>query len=872
MRNTIIFSIVLLFAVLIAGVYYFSNLDAEEKLTNKPLTHIPSDAFLISTFINEETTDRIFKDYEIFEALLGREQIAFLGDIKNQILRNGQWAPYFQESELFLSLHPDSASENMSMLITASSKSSIAKVKWNELLKFPNTAYNIGSIDTLGQNFITISDSSSRNTLLAAYQGDVLFASPSVELLAKALQENQQKLSKEQIEFYSQHDNRNSPLSVYVDHKNLDELLKKVFKKKGTTIDPLLKGISGWSAWNMSFKNDALILTGESTTSHQSYISLFTTQTKTAQRLYSLFPSNTAVFVEAALSDKSIFQNNWWKMLAKRQGYDTYEQQIGLLEKEHDLDLLGDFNHAFGNHMALIKQSNGVELAYLSIRDSSAFSREMGKGASEVEEGGIFRLDHSNLLYILYGDFFKNFSRPYFAQVDDVLVFANNLTSLRQYLRQLDSKQLLIGDVGFQNMQSIQGNDASLTFFRHTKNVETLQNRNLKEPFLSIYRNTDNYGYQDFYSWSFQLSGSSANKGFVSNLYGVHKSQEALGSQAEWKYKFNNRPITRPYIMEHSDTSQFIIMQEQDHTVHGIAPSGDKLWSAVFYGRIVGDFIQLPDRSIAAVTHQGQLYLFSPTGKGLPGYSLAMRARPSSGPVYYQDGSTEALLVPAGKNILAYDLQGNALDLFKDIELSNTIVGPLWVEDGSIIWGTENGTVYTIDKQGNASSTENPKEVLFKHPYEKYEDSEGTSLVNIDTTGQIYQYQAGRVTELAKIKKNSADFLPHFLPDRKVVVLDGQDMQLYGIREEEPLRTQHFAKTLPNMPGIYFQPRGEYKIGFTSSDRLIYLLNDNGSMVDGFPIEGMPLFYYGRIDYNSATYLLCFRLNHTLYAFKHNEK
>src|SRR5699024_341323 len=179
--------------------------------------------------------------------------------------------------------------------------------------------------------------------------------------------------------------------------------------------------------------------------------------------------------------------------------------------------------------------------------------------------------------------------------------------------------------------------------------------------------------------------------------------------------------------------------------------------------RIVGDFIQLPDRSIAAVTHQGQLYLFSPTGKGLPGYSLAMRARPSSGPVYYQDGSTEALLVPAGKNLLAYDLQGNALDLFKDIELSNTIVGPLWVEDVSIIWGTENGTVYTIDKQGNASSTENPKEVLFKHPYEKYEDSEGTSLVNIDTTGQIYQYQAGRVTELAKIKKNSADFLPHFL-------------------------------------------------------------------------------------------------------------
>src|SRR5690606_40692987 len=96
----------------------------------------------------------------------------------------------------------------------------------------------------------------------------------------------------------------------------------------------------------------------------------------------------------------------------------------------------------------------------------------------------------------------------------------------------------------------------------------------LKTDFSQTFRDKENFGYQDFYGWSMQISGNDGN--FLSSIYGIYKSKHALGTTPEWTYEFTNRPITQPWVFEHSDTSQFILIQEQDHTIHGIHPSGHR--------------------------------------------------------------------------------------------------------------------------------------------------------------------------------------------------------------------------------------------------------------------------------------------------------
>src|SRR5690606_31498072 len=181
-------------------------------------------------------------------------------------------------------------------------------------------------------------------------------------------------------------------------------------------------------------------------------------------------------------------------------------------------------------------------------------------------------------------------------------------------------KNLLVGTLGFKNFEKLQSYEANVTLFIHSKNAQQKIVNALTRPFQDNYRNTTNYGFSDFYSWSVQLSGNDGK--FTSQLYAVYKSKSALGVTPEWTYSLDNKAITAPYVFEHSDTSQFILLQELDHTMHAIHPTGTKMWSTVFSGRVIGEIQQLEDRSILLVTDKNRLYRFDTSGEPLPGFSL----------------------------------------------------------------------------------------------------------------------------------------------------------------------------------------------------------------------------------------------------------
>ena len=107
MRNTIIFAAILFVAVVITSVFYFGNLGRDPKSSIKPLHQLPADTYFISSFANDDATDNIFKDFQIFEAVLGTEQTNRWVELKRQLLRNPKFAPLISGNQIFISFHPD---------------------------------------------------------------------------------------------------------------------------------------------------------------------------------------------------------------------------------------------------------------------------------------------------------------------------------------------------------------------------------------------------------------------------------------------------------------------------------------------------------------------------------------------------------------------------------------------------------------------------------------------------------------------------------------------------------------------------------------------------------------------------------------------
>ena len=871
MRNTIITTILLFIAVIGASIYYFANVNGGKKETIRPLTFLPESTFVIATFRNDVTIDNIFKDFEIFESMVGHSQMQKWRELKHKFVRNQRLQPYLNGAEIYISQHPDK--DGLATLFTLPTTDKIPASELHTLIH-QLAEGKVTTKDTLGVKIYNLDNGIKDSIFHIAYYKQIFFGSYSVDLIQKVVDDASPKLNKEAIDYFVDNNSRNSPLSIYFVHNQITPIAKSFTRNKPGDFFTLIKQLEGQSAWNLSFKNDALILSGESETSHnkESYLELFSRQSKTTQRLFNYFPENTSSFLSFALSDQKQFYNDLKDLFTLRSEYAKMEDQLVTTSETTDMNWDSDIRTIFANEFAVVEQSNRTKLAFIALQDTTKANVLKNKLSTRVADS-IYRFDNSNIPYMVYGDPMKPFSRPYFICINNILVLSNHLSLLRTYQKDFEDDNLLINTLGYKNFERTQGNEANITYFLRTEKSGSILNRLLKPAFYKIFNDTDNYGYKDFYSWSIQISGN--NGAFTSNIYGIYKSKNALGATPDWTYEFENRPITQPWVFEHSDTSQFILIQEQDHTLHGILPSGKKLWSAVLQGRIVGQVQQLEDRSIVLVTDRSRLYRITPEGKTFPGFSTGLSSEPSYTPTVAKINNEPLILIPTKNKFLVYDMDGLEKDNWNDKPIEGNILFDIKVLDNHVYLGTDSGNFYQFDSNGNLLKEENITGTGFKNPIGMGQNLEKQSgLFTIDTTSTLYFLDFKQAPRAIKIGNWSPEASHTFVsqnPSKLLQLFTIDDKQLFsqGLLDTLITYDYNFTQKIEDKPQLFPNEGGDYLLGIASrGNSMIYLFDPKGNLYDGFPIESLPDFYYGKIDYNSGIYLLCVRRDKKLYAFK----
>ncbi len=881
MRNTIIVSIILFVAVIFASIYYFGDLKQEKQESVKPITFLPDDTYLVASFINDAATDNIFKDFEIFEAIIGKQSQQELNNLKQQLLRNKDISSYLGDADIFVSIHP--AKENKSLLFSIPSKEELKQEQIDPLMLNLSKQYKMNVLDTLGHHFYQFTnlqkDSLGKDLypqpLYIAYESTIFFASFDKELLIKVLDKKGAKLSTEQISYFNKNNNHKAPFTVYLPQQNLASLVESIKHNKPGDFLKQFIYLKGQTVWNINYKQDALMLSGETelTDKENEYIALFANQQKTKQNLYQLFPSNTAIFIEYSFSNAETWFADLKTWQENTENYKQLAEQESQINKDKP-NLLQEFKQVIGGNFAIAEQSNGDYLGFVSLKDSSQFATIV-HALAESTTDDTYRFRYANIPYRFFGDGLKSMSRPYFILVNNTMVMANQQSTLREYKQKWDRKDLLIGNISFKNNEQIQGNDANVTFYLNNKNASQQILNSLNRTYSNKFRNKEDFGFQDFHSWSFQLTGNSGN--FLSRFYALYKSKNRLGVQADWTYSMNSRLINGPYVFEHSDTSQFILAQEQDHTVHAIHPNGSKRWSTVFSGRIVGKVQQLSDKSLLAVTDRRRLYRFDSNGKNLKGFSTSINAEPTGTPLYVNVQGQELILIPAKNKILAYDMEGGPVVGWDQINLEGEILGPIHLLNEEIIVGTSFGRVYFYNLSGQRiKEIDVDGDVTFISGLGLVQKDQQSIFYAADDQGKIHEIMpdgSNKVCFEGKWNKNyKADFENiNGTTNPELIVLDGSYLQVFELGNQlTELFDYTFTKAINNSTYFFPSMGGLQKMGIAAQGtNLIYLFTENGAIEPGFPVEAQPFFYYGKINYNSGNYLICNRRDYKLYAFKH---
>src|SRR5690606_10317109 len=430
---------------------------------------------------------------------------------------------------------------------TIPTSSSINPATVETFLAQASDTYEVTQKDTLGSRIYSLDRVAKDSIFHILYHEDIFFASFSEHILYQIIDKRIPKLGKEEIDYFIDNNSRNSPLSVYFVHEQVPHIAKHLMRKTAGNFINLFDNLGGQSAWNLSFKNDALILSGESETANgkENYLALFGNQQKTSQTLYRYFPQHTASYLSFAISNQDRFQSDLRTLLEVRKELPALQAQFAAIKKSKNISFEEDIRPVFGREFAVVEQSNQTQLGFIAIADSQKLEPLLSALATNVSDS-IYRFDHSNIPFALYGDPLKHFQRPYFLRVENTLVLANSQNLLAEYRRDWQRAHVLTNTLGFKNSERIQGNEANITCFIRTSTSSSIISNLLKADYRANFRNQKDFGYQDFYSWSIQIAGNNGH--FQSSIYGVYKSKNALGAVADWVYEFNNRPITAPQV------------------------------------------------------------------------------------------------------------------------------------------------------------------------------------------------------------------------------------------------------------------------------------------------------------------------------------
>lgn len=878
MRNTIIVTVLLFMAVVAASIYYFSDSSSRQENATKALQYLPEDTYFITAFRNNETTDTIFQHFELFEAIQGQQDFDNLKTLKQDFLSSEALKAKVQDVEIILSYHPSTS--GIATLYTVSLNEKLNNKALEAIFQGIDKKYKQNHTDTLGHRIYSFDKGIKDSILYCTLYENILFASYQRPIIYQVMDKKVKKLDPKQIEFFIEQNSKNTPLSLYFNNHQLAAFAKKIMRSKFGVYLNQIDSLQGSTAWNLNFKDDALIFKGETKLdlNHHQYLHLFANQSPQVQTLANFLPKNTASYINYSLSNITSFHSGLNDLFVYRKEADKIKSHQKLIENEGKVIFQSDILSLWNDEFAIAELDNEAMLGLVSLADSTKFV-ETAKKISSNQGDDIYQFDYSNILYSSFGDPFKTFQRPYFTRIGKVLVIANQTGILRKYRQAYFDNQMMSGTAIFKNHSAIQSNRANVTFYIEPETAKNTIINNLKSEYAKDFRDKEQFGYQNFYSTSFQLSGNEGE--FVSGLYALYKSKNRLGGTAEWTFQLNSKLINNPWVFNQTENSKFILVQEQDHTVYALSPSGKELWKTLFQGEILGQPIQLQDRSILLNT-RSRLYRFSPDGKLLPGFSIGLENNASAGLILSTFNNEKRIYIPCSNQIAAYDLTGKKIENWKNPTVDSKILYDLKAttiaNQHYIIAATSQGSVYFFNEIGSLVNKQelNINGQTLKNPIGLIttSDKKNSFVIVPATQGEIFKVPFEGEPIKSKVGNWGSNFTFNFedvsgSADKDYVVLSDNNLTVYNQKDNTKYFEYKFVDEVSNRPNFFKVTNNNDLVAVGTNNRMIYIFSEDGLVRNGFPVEGLSKFYFGPIDFgNNASYLISSKRDHKLYAYK----
>jgi len=695
--------------------------------------------------------------------------------------------------------------------------------------------------------------------------------------------------------------------NIYINYDRLTELFHPFLKESEWDVVDGFSKFASWGELDLDIKQESMTLNGmtQADPDYPLFLRAFREQSPVRMELHEMMPSGTSYFFHLGIGDRENYKQqliSYFNGLGKGPEIAAERERINKL---YGFDPLDDLTRILDDEMAWFAiegVTNGPEDEFLIIETRSR-SETVDVVMQWVRQylqvhtfdmnsmRSVYQLDKQTSfnIYSLPDQFFKGTAterlfNKYFTVFENYLIFGPSVDALSRVIYQNVLHKTFVSDPVYKEISDYFSNRSNISLFFRPYAFMNYRTEILNDKMTTYLEKMELFfrripGVVIQYSTEGDLFYQS-----ISCKYSLQIKDKAL---TVWESLMDTAVVLKPaLVVNHNTSEKEIFVQYLANRVYLINGTGRVLWKQPVDGPILGDVQQVDFYKNGKLQYlfntARKIHLIDRNGNYVERYPISLRSNATNPlAVFDYDKSRDYRLFVAAEDrkIYVYDIEGNMVTGWKFGKTESMVKGDIQhfrVHDKDYIVALDQNRAYFLNRRGKERLR--LKERLVLSPQNPLTldmniREERPRWISTDTSGSVRAiYLDGSVSSLLKremapdhffsMEDMTRDGVPEFIfvegNELDIVRQDGKRLFNFKVKER-----------ISDKPDIYKFSASDVKIGITDRSRnRIYLINSDGSLYEGFPLEGYTRFSIGYFKGSDSRFnLIVGSANNFLYNY-----
>ncbi len=686
---------------------------------------------------------------------------------------------------------------------------------------------------------------------------------------------------------------------IYVNHKRLPQFAKSLFSETFLERYKASAPFATWSELDLTQKQDEVILNGISftTDSLNNHLQIFLRQQPDTFRLARIFPAQSTFFLSYEINNNVHFFEDYEQLLANHHHLEAYRKALSQTDSLYGINLQKIVSDHLDGSAAIVYTQPDPTMAeenkYLVLRINSESQVEEALSPLAIEIPGrrkrdkpknytpfvidaetefkIYQTEVSDFGSLVFGELFAGVKTNFYATYDNYLVMGSSFAAVGSFLKANVLHETLENNQVYRKLTK--GLSDKLNIYLWCSPGRAL-------PFFREMLNNDRYaGFSaelkallKIESVGWQIGNEN---GMLYNMARLQYNPEVYETPSSviWKSHPGSALISPPIFIPNSSGKSHsgILIQDKDLNLMLINADGRTLWKIKLTSPINNKIIVPKGLSNGKqqffFSTSDALYSVNQDGKILNNNTFKLKSTASNAvSVFDYDKNNDYRFFIACKDhkVYLYDKKGKIVTGWNPPKTEHLVTQPVQffrVENKDYLVFTDKNRAYILDRKGKPAVTVKGN-LTFSNNAFTLQPKSGKNkarLITTDATGTIIS--VGFDGSIKKIEVGTFSPEHHFLcletthdTDLCYLFLDNEILTGYD-RLGNSRFTRKFKHSIPTAPQLFRFPNKSIKLGITDTvENKIYLLNSDGAVSEGFPLDGSTPFDITYPDTTSGSF------------------